>query len=69
MAKKKLTQEEKDFIRGRTNKVTLKAPKRRLGFSPAQKTASGAGSHGGNKKSANKAERKRAKKDIRDQNY
>jgi hypothetical protein len=36
-----------------------------LGFSPAKETASGAGTHGGGRKSQHKRERKKAKIDLR----
>jgi hypothetical protein len=70
MAKrKKRSQEEIDFIKGRSNKLRLKTEPKSLGFSPTEKTASGSGFHGKNKKAKAKSERQTTKKDLRNSDW
>ena len=59
-------QAKRDFIKGRTNSVSIKPKKGGLGFSPVQETASGAGTHGGSKKQRNKKDRSQAKRELKD---
>jgi hypothetical protein len=58
-----------DFLKGKSNHLSF-TPKssRKLGFSPAQKTASGSGTHGGSAKQNNKRDRQQTKRELRD-NY
>jgi hypothetical protein len=67
--KKKRSQEEIDFIKGRTNKLRLNVKKKSLGFSPTEKTASGSGFHGKNKQAKSKAERRVAKKELKNKDW
>lgn len=65
---KKLEQvvERNKFLRGETKSLRIKVePSKKLGYSPAQVTASGSGTHGGGKKTRNKRDRRTAKKDLR----
>jgi hypothetical protein len=66
----KQQQEINDFIKGKSKHLSF-TPKanRKLGFSPAQATASGAGTHGGSSKQKNKRDRQKSKKDLRNIQY
>lgn len=63
---------KKGYTKARINKMRKQKKEKRkkkigLGFSPAQETASGAGTHGGSRKARRKRERQAAKREIRDQ--
>lgn len=62
---KKPTPEMKAFIKGKTDSVSIPAPKPSLGFSPAERHANMAGFHEKTGRARHKAARKAAKMDLR----
>lgn len=64
--KTKFTPEQKAFINGKTDSAPVSAKKTGLGFSPRLETASGAGTHGGGKKTRNRRDRQKSKAEIRE---
>jgi hypothetical protein len=63
--KRRPSQAEKDFIKGRTNRVSVDLSSKALGFSPTQETASGSGTHGGSPSQKNRRSRKQTKQNLR----
>jgi hypothetical protein len=57
---------EREFISGKQDKLELELPlKTRLGFSPAQATASGAGTHGGSRRQQLRRARQAQRRQLR----